>query len=79
MREGPAGKEKSRALDSGTAPLKRDLQLIAVPYSLFVSFIIRDQVELFNIKMFSALSRRRRSSLKIPPEAADLRVMKGPR
>jgi hypothetical protein len=38
MREGPAGKEKSRAwiVDPDTAPLMRDLQLVAVPY-----FVVR--------------------------------------
>jgi hypothetical protein len=37
-REGPAGKEKSRAwiVDPDTAPLMRDLQLVAVPY-----FVVR--------------------------------------
>jgi hypothetical protein len=49
--ESPA-QQKSRTLDSGTAPLKRDLQLVAVPYSLFVSFIIPDVVESFNTRIF---------------------------
>ena len=58
--------QKSRALDSGTAPLKRDLQLVAVPYSLFVSFIIPDVVESFNTRIFLALFCRRRCLTKTP-------------
>jgi hypothetical protein len=58
MREGPAGKNKSRAwiFDPDTAPRMRDLQLVAVPFSSFVSPIIRDEIESFNTKIFFALS-----------------------
>jgi hypothetical protein len=54
MREEPAQKE-SRALDLGTAPLKRDLQLALYRIPLFVSLIISDQVVLFNIKIARAI------------------------
>jgi hypothetical protein len=60
-------KKKSRALDSGTAPHKRDLQLLAVPYLIdslwpsrilaFSSFIVRDALESFHSKIFLALFR----------------------
>jgi hypothetical protein len=32
FKQGPSATKKSRTLIPGTAPLKRDLQLIAVPY-----------------------------------------------
>jgi hypothetical protein len=48
--KGPQEKKKSRALNLGTAPLKRDLQLVLYRISLFVSPIICDQVEPFNTK-----------------------------
>src|ERR1700691_5128394 len=60
-------KKKSRALDSGTGPHKRDLQLVAVPYLIdslspsrilsFSSSIVRDTLESFNSKIFLALFR----------------------
>jgi hypothetical protein len=62
-----AAQKKSRALDSGTAPHRRDLQLIAVPYSIdslslyrilsFASLILRDVLESFHSKIFLALVR----------------------
>ncbi len=59
--------KKSRALDSGTAPHRRDLQLVAVPYLIdslplsrilsFASLILRDALESFHSKIFLALCR----------------------
>jgi len=53
--KGPNETKKSRALNLGTAPLKRDLQLALYRISLFVSFIICDQVDPFNIKIAQAI------------------------
>jgi len=53
--------QKSRAwiVDPGTAPRMRNLQLAAVPYFVFVTSIIPDQVAPFNSNFFLALSRVR--------------------